>query len=385
MRTKGFQLVIPLALMVLAATPVGASSHMDAPLITLDDAANTTDVYAFVSDVGGLKYLTMTLAVFPFEEPGIGPNAYRFDEEVRYEIHVATGDDVAAGRSTFSYWFRFASQRKNKNTILQRYLGVIDNVDDASQNFTQTYTVTRVDQFGVQSTLGTGIVPPNNQGNVTPQYNQLLDGEMKAKEGVADEGSLDLYTRQAIANLSNGYRAFAGQRDDGFYADIQSIFYRDFTFAGSNKPFASQGGYNVHTIVLQIPVSELGGDAQVVGVYGSTSRASVPGIEPANSAGIPRGQTGYSYRCVGSGGPAGEPLIQRGARRHRGQGSVQSNQPDERFGDVREIRRRAGTSGGIGSSGESPDQPNRSCRDLHSRYDPCGPVDGCRPAGGEPA
>ena len=27
-----------------------ASSHMDAPLITLDDAANTTDVYAFRSD-----------------------------------------------------------------------------------------------------------------------------------------------------------------------------------------------------------------------------------------------------------------------------------------------------------------------------------------------
>ena len=26
-----------------------ASSHMDAPLITLDPAANTTDVYAFVS------------------------------------------------------------------------------------------------------------------------------------------------------------------------------------------------------------------------------------------------------------------------------------------------------------------------------------------------
>ena len=35
----------------LLAIPLSAraSSHMDAPLITLDDAANTTDVYAFVS------------------------------------------------------------------------------------------------------------------------------------------------------------------------------------------------------------------------------------------------------------------------------------------------------------------------------------------------
>ena len=89
MRTRGFRLVIPLALLMLA------SSHMDAPLITLDDAANTTDVYAFVSDIGGVKYLTTALAVFPFEEPGIGPNAYRFDEEVRYEMQVATGADVA--------------------------------------------------------------------------------------------------------------------------------------------------------------------------------------------------------------------------------------------------------------------------------------------------
>ena len=33
-----------------------ASSHMDAPLITYDDAANTTDVYAFVSERAGIKY-----------------------------------------------------------------------------------------------------------------------------------------------------------------------------------------------------------------------------------------------------------------------------------------------------------------------------------------
>ena len=35
--------------LMLWAAPARASSHMDAPLITLDDAANTTDVYAFVS------------------------------------------------------------------------------------------------------------------------------------------------------------------------------------------------------------------------------------------------------------------------------------------------------------------------------------------------
>jgi hypothetical protein len=36
------------AAIVATASLAAASSHMDAPLITLDDAANTTDVYSFV-------------------------------------------------------------------------------------------------------------------------------------------------------------------------------------------------------------------------------------------------------------------------------------------------------------------------------------------------
>ncbi len=38
-------------------SPARASSHMDAPLITRDPAANTTDVYAFVNTRNGVKYL----------------------------------------------------------------------------------------------------------------------------------------------------------------------------------------------------------------------------------------------------------------------------------------------------------------------------------------
>ena len=44
--------------------------------------------------------------------------------------------------------------------------------------------------------LGTGIVPPNNQGNATPFYNQADNGENPAKDGVATEAELDRYTPQ---------------------------------------------------------------------------------------------------------------------------------------------------------------------------------------------
>ena len=257
------------------ATPARASSHMDAPLIVLDPAANTTDVYAFRSNNNGKQYLTVGLAVYPFEEPGIGPNKYNFDDNVLYEIHVATGADVAAGKATITYGFQFKSRYKNVNTIAQSFLGEVDDAGDANQNFTQRYTVTKTINGNSTVLFGNALVPPNNQGLLTRFYNQSNDGDKPAREGVGAFGMLDRYTQQTIFTNHRGYQVFAGQRDDGFYADIQSIFDLDFSFSGPNKPFDSQGGFNVHTIVLNIPVSELGGTKQVVGVYATTSRRSV--------------------------------------------------------------------------------------------------------------
>jgi hypothetical protein len=278
MAMKKVLLRLPLAAaagLLLWPAPVRASSHMDAPLITLDDAANTTDVYAFVSQRMGRKYLTTALAVYPHEEPGIGPNKYNFDDDVLYEIRVATGKDVAKGRTTHAYQFRFDTSYRNRNTILQSYLGVVGNVGDAAQNLIQRYTVDRVDwRTGRIDRLGRGIVPPNNQGNATPKYNRNDDGEQPAKDGVGNDSNLDLYTSQSIATLGDGYLAFAGQRDDGFYADVQAIFDL-LKLRPADKAVDSQGGFNVHTIALDIPIEELGGDQQIVGVYATTSRRRV--------------------------------------------------------------------------------------------------------------
>lgn len=274
-------------LTVGAPAALRASSHMDAPLITLDPAANTTDVYAFVHDNASGPLLQTALAVYPFEEPGIGPNKYNFDDNVLYEIHVAIGNDVAAGRASISYQFRFTTRYKNQGTILQSFLGVINDVDDANQNLTQTYTVTKLDRrTGVSTQLGTGVVPPNNQGIATPRYNVDDNGENAARPGVSSPAQLDRYTAQSIVNLSNGYRAFAGQREDGFYADVQAIFDLLQLRSGKNS-FDSQAGFNVHNITLQIPVSELGGDQQVVGVYATTSRPRTRVLSQGNGSAAP--------------------------------------------------------------------------------------------------
>src|SRR5215469_3421794 len=278
---------ISAALSARLLAPAGtiASSHMDAPLITRDPSAHITDVYAFVSQVGNVKYLTAAVAVYPFEEPSIGPNKYNFDDNVLYEIHISTGADLAEGEPTISYLFKFNTTFKNQNTIAQSFLGPIQHVDDANQNLTQRYTVTKVvhsekhegkDAPTQVAVLGENLtVPPNNQGLVTPHYNQGENGNLPAKEGVADLSVLDVYTSETIHHLNTGYIVFAGQRDDGFYANIQSIFDLDTTFSGPERPLDSQAGFNVHTMVISIPVSELGGDQQIVGVYATTSRKAL--------------------------------------------------------------------------------------------------------------
>jgi Domain of unknown function (DUF4331) len=304
-----------LAALFLASGSATASSHMDAPLITLDPAANTTDVYAFVhQEPGAGKYLVVGLGVYPFEEPGIGPNKYNFDDTVRYEIHVALGKDLTLGRASLTYRFDFKTHYKNPHTILQSYLGVVQDVDDENQNLTQTYTLTKLDWrrriLPQETLLGKGVVPPNNQGIATPYYNQGDDGNNPAKEGVASEAELDRYTAESIAQLSNGYRAFAGQRDDGFYGDIQSIF--DLLQLRPLQPdsgsFDSQGGYNIHEMVLEIPVAELGGDQQIIGVYATTSRQAIRIIDALGEGGEARLLIG-NFRQVGR---QGNPLFNEG-------------------------------------------------------------------------
>ncbi len=271
-----------LAFQLLAAVPVHASSHMDAPLISLDDPANTTDVYAFKSRTGGIDYLTTALSVYPFEEPGIGPNNYGFDKDVVYDISVALGQtSISAGRADLTFRFEFETTYANPNTILQSYLGVVTpgRAFSPNENRRQTYTVTKIDHRAgnAATVLGSGIrVPPNNQGRVTPAYNRGDNGDNPAKGGVSRASDLDGFTRSAITRLPSDYIVFAGQRDDAFYADIQSIFDLDFSF-DKPKPFDSQGGFNVHTMVLNIPLSQLGG-AQIVGVYATTSRADDAGV-----------------------------------------------------------------------------------------------------------
>ena len=89
----------------MGPTSATASSHREAPLIADDPAADNTDVYAFVSP-DKPNTVTIIANYIPFEDPAGGPNYYRFDPTVLYELNVDNNGDA---REDVTYQFRFGS------------------------------------------------------------------------------------------------------------------------------------------------------------------------------------------------------------------------------------------------------------------------------------
>jgi hypothetical protein len=157
------------------------------------------------------------------------------------------------------------------------------DVDDARQNYTQTYTLTRV--VGAKATkLGGSMilkVPPANVGpRTTPFYNNTDPDSPeygKAISGAASRAALDKYTKQTIYDLPSGETVFCGSREDSFFADTAGIFdlLNPRILASGGNGVDDFKGFNVLTYALRIPVSSLPGIGSnpVIGVYASVSRA----------------------------------------------------------------------------------------------------------------
>ena len=266
-----------LAALVAALTSRGgspataqASSHREAPLISEDPSADNTDTYAFRSP-DARDTVTIISNYIPAEDPAAGPNWYTFSPSARYVIYADKNGD---GKPDITWRFRF------KNRAPVAFL----------QNTQQEYTVTRLDGKSSR-VVGSGLLtPPDNIGpRSTPGYHAL--------------------TMAGIHDLNDGSKVFAGQRDDGFFGDIGAAFdlvaIRSGTGAsGGGKDFFA--GYAVHTVSLQVPLSQLdNGGNHVVGVW-SASERPVTKVTLAKSRGRKVLQTSTGWKQVSR---LGEPLI----------------------------------------------------------------------------
>jgi hypothetical protein len=218
------------------------SSHREAPEISKDPVADSTDVYAFVSP-DRKDTVTLIANYIPFQKPDSGPNFFEFGDDVRYEIHVS---NKGTAQADVTYRFEFTTQIRNRSTFLYN-IGPIGTLDDPNWNRPQYYTVTRI-QGKKKKVLGSGLAcPPVNVGpRSTPNYATLA--------------------ASAVHDLSGGVKVFAGQRADAFHVDLGSVF-----DLGALRPFnpahlislPTMGGvdglqgFNVHTLAIQVPIKEL--------------------------------------------------------------------------------------------------------------------------------
>ncbi len=278
-----------------------ASSHREAPLIVGDPLIDNTDTYAFRSyEPGREGYVTIIANYIPFEVPSGGPHYYKFDDTALYEIKI---DNTGDGVEDITYQFRFTTNVVNPDIVLgaaspNEALSGKGGVDplitssiDPDYNEVQLYSVTRVDHAGKRMLADRLTSPPNNVGvRSTPNYEWLA--------------------QQGIQRLPDGGRVFAGQRDEGFYIDVGSIFdtlnLRSITDKGGVDYTA---GFNVHSIAIEVPIKDLTRDGStpadptaansVIGVWATASRqttqvirssASVAGVNVGISAGTGEAQ-----------------------------------------------------------------------------------------------
>src|SRR6186997_1276818 len=167
---------LPLAVAAVSAMWMGsiqASSHREAPLISQDPLADNTDVYAFVSPKNPDR-VTLIANFIPLEAPYGGPNFFKFDDNVLYEIMVDNDGDAV---EDVTFQFRFRTDVRNPNTFLYN-TGPITSLDSTTFNVRQFYTVTRIDgprRRGRGTVLATDLpTPPVNVGfRSTPNYEAL--------------------------------------------------------------------------------------------------------------------------------------------------------------------------------------------------------------------
>lgn len=285
-----------IALVILASASLFASSHREAPITALDHAADVTDWYAFVS-YDHPDRVTMILNVDPLLEPANGPNYFPFDPNVLYEMEVDNNRD---GVADITFQFRFKTEIRQPG-VFTGYVGgiagippitALDGPGSEGLNLRQTYTVTMI-KNGVATDLTGGrtifAVPSNAGPRTMPDYNSLFN--------------------QGIYQLRSNVRVFAGTVDDPFFIDLGAAFdslnfrmgvggvLTEAVDSDDKHNYAPDAvaGYNVNSIVLEVPITMLTVDGRVhgpnekeavIGTYGSTAR---PQITVRRVGGIIRG------------------------------------------------------------------------------------------------
>ena len=284
-------LLVPLVLLAAVLLAVGqdakASSHREAPLISKDPFADNTDTYVFVSPADPTR-LVLVASWIPFEGPEGGPNYYEWDDNVYYDIYLDM-DGNATADVTYTLYSKV--MQKNPNTFLYN-TGPINSLTDADWNRTQVYSVTEY--------FTPGMEPAANNRRADAHITAIVDNKPAAPAHIGTKSTPDynaleqaaIYTYMDPDN-SDQIKIFAGQTDDPFFVDLQVFDLLTLRGQGSpigytkenNIPVDSLSGFNVHSLVIEVPISRVTRNADpVVGVWSGSRRKAIDIANPNNPA-----------------------------------------------------------------------------------------------------
>jgi hypothetical protein len=262
-----------------------AASHREAPITALDQKADITDWFAFVSPEHPNSVIFI-MNVDPFLEPSNGPNYFPFDPGILYEMKIDNNHD---GVPDITFQFRFQTHIQNPG-IFTGFVGGLAGIPPITAlngsgaqglGLQQTYSITMVTSAGsfpISDDQVLYTVPSNVGPRTMPNYTSLM--------------------QQGIYTLDNGIRAFAGTVADPFFIDLGGVF-DSLNLRASVAPVLSSAvdgddhnnyapnalsGYNVNSIALEVPITMLTADGQthvardanaVIGTYATTSRQKI--------------------------------------------------------------------------------------------------------------
>lgn len=280
-----------LALALASARPARASSHSEAPLISLDPAVDNADVYFFLNP-GRPENAVMIATFNGLANPASGPNYKSFAENARYDLHV---DNDGDGVEDVTYRFEFTNHRRSDETFLYN-TGPIASVSDPNRNVYQTYTVSKI--LGPSAHPAPQRVTLVGGGDAAPFYTVPWNIGPKSYPNNAYHSITDgLYV------TADGATVAAAPRADPFFVDLGMVF--DLVnLDAPGRPGIGLGnhgggkntlnGFNVMAIILEVPVKNLtrrhhrptdAADPEaIVGMWSSTSRRAVRVLDGDGSA-----------------------------------------------------------------------------------------------------
>ena len=251
-----------------------ASSHREAPLISQDQYADNTDTYVFIPPRSP-KNVVLAASWIPFEGPEGGPNYFEWGNGVLYDIYVDNDGDAKA-----DIWYTLSSRVEVLDPTTYQYnMGSIWMPSDTSWNRRQYITVKEHREDGSEVTLvNDKLTAPVNIGSKsTPNYSALEAAAQFTKKVGSDT-----------------IKVFGGQTDDAFWVDLQ--VFDELTLRGqqpplgyargNNSPVDSVSGFNVHSLVIEVPIKRLTqGNEPVLGVWATSRRQSMRVLNGAGGLG----------------------------------------------------------------------------------------------------